>query len=320
MHTEFFRICADYGSNFHVFNAVGQPEPILSFNPDHRPVVGDWVQLDSQKRISELRERHSQIVRLKSDGSLQVLAANVDQVWVFLPLDREPSLNRCERFCRFVESQGLRPTLILSKLDLCPNPHSWVSMAFSLGYGAEIQMLSSKTGAGVEALAARLAGGKTALLLGQSGVGKTSLVNVLCPHQQAVGSVRSQDQRGRHVTTARRLFPTDSGGFLLDIPGLRELSWEDQGDLPKEFRPWAEKCRYRNCGHDNDVGCALLEAAQGGLISLASLEHWQKLRRETAYQKRREDPKMAANSKARWKSINKGYRQMKRLKKREEEG
>lgn len=320
MHTKFFRICADYGSNLHVFNELGKPEPILSLHPDQRPVVGDWVQLDPQKRIMDRRERHSQIVRLKSDGSLQVLAANVDQVWIILPLDRNPSFNRWERFCRFAETQGFRPTLILSKLDLCPNPHSWVSMAFSLGYGEEIQLISSKTEEGVGDLAARLVGGKTALLLGQSGVGKTSLVNVICPGQQAVGSVRHQDHKGRHITTARQLFPTYSGGFLLDIPGLRELSWEDQGDLPEEFRPWAAKCRFRDCGHDTDMGCALVEAAREGLISPESLEHWQKLRREVAYQKRREDPTMAANSKARWKSIQKEYKQMKRLKAREEDG
>lgn len=320
MHSRYYRICADYGSNFHVLNDLDKPEPVLSFHPDQRPVVGDWVQLDPQQRILARQERISQIVRLKSDGSLQVLAANVDQCWVFLPLDREPSFNRWERFCRFVESQGLRPILILSKLDLCPNPHAWVSMAFSLGYGEEMQLLSSNTGAGVEDLAARLTGGKTALLLGQSGVGKTSLVNVLCPDQQVVGAVRSLDQRGRHVTSARRLLPTYNGGFLLDIPGLRELGWEGQGDLPEEFLPWAAKCRFRDCGHDTDLGCALLEAAQKGLISPESLEHWQKLRREMAYQKRRDDPKQAANSKARWKSINKGYKQMQKLKAREEEG
>ena len=313
MHANYFRICADYGASFHFFNELGEPEPVSSFHPERRPVVGDWVELDPQKRIVNQQERASQITRLKSDGSLQVLAANIDQVWVLLPLDREPSFNRWERFCRFVESQGFRPTLILSKLDLCPNPHAWISMAYSLGHGEDIQLISSKTEEGAGDLAVRLAGGKTALLLGQSGVGKTSLVNVLCPGQQTVGAVRSQDHRGRHVTTARRLFRTDSGGFLLDIPGLRELGWEGQGDLPEEFLPWAEKCRFRNCGHDNDVGCALAEAAQEGLISPESLMHWQKLRREMAYQKRREDPTMAANSKARWKSIHKGHKQLKKL-------
>ena len=309
MHTNFARICADYGQMLHVFNEKNQPEPVTSLNIEQRPVVGDWVQLDSHKRIIGIKDSYSQITRIKSDGSTQPLAANVDHIWIFFPLDRDPSLTRWERFCLFAESQGFKPTIVLSKSDLCPNPQPWISMAYSLGFGEDIHLVSSETGTGTAELGACLAHGKTALLLGQSGAGKSSLANVLCDDYQPVAPVREADHRGRHTTTIRRLISTSAGGYLLDIPGLRELSWHGQDEMPDEFRVWTDQCLFSDCNHLSDKSCALIVAVGNGQIPLNRYEHWKKLVREASYLNRREDPKMASNSKRRWKQIHKNKRQ-----------
>lgn len=320
MHTKYMRICADYGQTFHVLNEDNQPEQVTSLNFDQRPIVGDWVQLDSEKRIINIKESFSRIVRLKSDGSFQALAANVDFIWILFPLDRDPSFTRWERFCLFAESQGFQPTIILSKSDLCPNPHPWRAMAYSLGYGENIYLLSAETGVGISELASSLANGKTALLLGQSGVGKTSLANILCLGSHSVAPVRDKDHRGRQTTTTRRLLPTLEGGYLLDIPGLRELSWDGQNDLPGELQDWSDQCQFNDCNHQTDLGCAVIEAVEKGFISQARYDHWKKLVREAAFFKRREDPEMSSNSKRRWKQIHKEKNKSERSKYGNEDG
>ena len=319
MYTKYQRVCADFGAHLLVLSESGNKEKILSHPPDLRPVVGDWVRLDAHNRLQEIQERTTRIVRLRSDGRLQTLASNVDEVWVFVPLDREASANRMERFCRFVIAQGLQPVLVLSKLDLCPNPHGHVSLIFSLGFGAAMHLVSSKTGEGLADLEERLTGGKTALLLGHSGAGKTSLVNALCETRLEVGSVREEDHRGRHTTSARQLLAARMGGYLLDIPGLRELSWESQADLPPDWREWTANCHFRDCNHETNPGCGLVEAVEKQWISKESLEHWRKLNREAAYQVRRSDPVQSANSKARWKTIHKRQKQMEKHRRRQEE-
>ena len=314
MHTRTLRICADHGTEFLVFNEAGGLEKAHAAGSDpERPAVGDWVDVNPEQRICSIHRRSNLIARQKSSGETQALAANVDQVWLVMPLDREPSHARWERFTLFSQSQGIKPAMILTKLDLCLNPDPWVSMAVSLGFGDELHTVSAVAGTGLEALAAKAADGQTVLLLGQSGAGKTSLVNALCPSQHAVREVREHDARGRHTTTSRRLIKTHRAGFLLDIPGIRELSWLGQDMLPTAFLPMADQCKFKNCRHEGEMGCAVEQAAREGSISMESLHHWKKLQREASYHARRDNPRLNGNSKARWKDIHKRKRLFQKL-------
>lgn len=299
------RVSADFGSQLEVLCPNGNKHRLTQFSHLQRPLVGDIVQFQAE-RLLDILPRNNQLTRLKSNGETQALAANLDEVWLCLPLDREPSVGRLERFSHFAQSQGFTPLVLLTKLDLCENPQAWVGLATATGL--EVILCSTVENIGMEALRSRLAKGKTMLLLGQSGVGKTSLANLLAGTNHATLPVRDLDHRGQHATVTRRLIPVADGGFILDMPGLRELAWEEQTQLPDAWGKMAENCRFSNCRHQGEEGCALEQAVAMGDISQDSLSHWRKMQKEEAYQTRRMDKTESANSKKRWKTINKQMR------------
>ena len=305
------RISSDFGSHLEVLLPDGTKTRLSQFTHLERPHVGDLVKFEGD-RLLAIEPSKNQLSRLKSNGEIQVLAANLDEVWLCIPLDREPSLGRVERFSHFALSQGFKPLLLLTKSDICENPQAWVSLGISAGL--EVVLCSPLKGIGLEELAERLTNQKTILLLGQSGVGKTTLANYLAGTDFTTQNVRALDHRGQHTTVSRNLIPTKNGGYLLDIPGLRDLSWEEQDQIPEAWSELASSCRFSNCAHQGDEGCGLAQGVKDGVISQESLDHWRKMQKESAYQTRRQDKTESGNSKKRMKKISLQIRSLNKIK------
>ena len=264
------------------------------------PAVGDWVAVhrdgpdDDVLTVAAVADRWSQLTRRDPMGATQVLAADIDLVLVTAPADR-PSLGRVEREVMVGWDSGARPVVLLTKYDVAP-PDMADEFRRRL-VGTDIVPVSVVTGAGVEEVAALLAGppARTAVLLGPSGAGKSSLANALLGDGTlAVGAVRHGDSRGRHTTTSRHLFVVPAGGVLIDTPGIRSLSLAgDSGGLDAAFPEIDELsagCRFSDCRHEQEPQCAVLAAVDRGDLDAARLASYQKLGRELAFEERRDDP------------------------------
>lgn len=254
--------------------------------PGHGLVVGDWVLLDGD-RVRPL-ERRSALAR-KAAGTRsdeQVLAANVDVVVVLEPLDVSPNLRRIERMLTLAWSSGGVPVVVLTKSDLVDADQ--VREVQAVARGVEVIALSAVTGDGVDGLRDIMNRTSTFVLLGPSGAGKSTLVNTLAGEQLlAVGEVRT-DGRGRHTTTHRELVPVPGVGLLIDTPGIRAVGMTaDLDGVDRSFDDvvaLAADCRYVDCSHRGDPGCAVREAVDRGALDERRLENYQRLQREVAHQ------------------------------------
>ncbi len=282
---------------------------------DSQPVVGDWVIAEPGPMptdpwsILAMLPRRSCISRgaAGTGKSEQVLAANVDKVWVVHGLDLEFNPRRLERYLAVVWDSGASPEIILTKSDLADDLEAWVSQANTVSAGVPVQVVSAKDSESVHVLRRTLSPGSTATLLGPSGVGKSTLVNLLSEATVAeTGEVRSGDRKGRHITTRRELYRIPGGALLLDTPGIRELRvWVlDEGldHAFPEIEELAHGCRFRDCRHDGEPGCAVQEALEAGDLDPERLRSFKKLRAEAAYEKRKTDPRARAAAVSEWKT------------------
>ena len=286
--------------------------------PDDLPAVGDWVAAracpgDGLAVVDAVLPRRTALVRRAAGrrDEAQLLAANVDILLVAASLDGDLRARRVERFLALAREAGVPPAIVLTKADLAPDPASSLAAAREIAGGAPIVAVSAVTGRGLDELSALLAPRRTAALLGPSGAGKSTLVNALLGEaRQATREVRETDQRGRHATTHRELFALPSGALLVDTPGLRELALWDGTDgtdgiaaTYDEVSSLASSCRFRDCRHEGEPGCAVREAADAGGIETDRLAAYEKLRREEEALEMRRTLGPARAERLRWKRI-----------------
>jgi ribosome biogenesis GTPase / thiamine phosphate phosphatase len=280
------------------------------------PAVGDWVGV-RETTITTILPRRGAFVRKRAGlgSDEQVLAANVDTAFLLAGLDDDFSLRRLERYVTTAWESGAEPVIVLTKADLCDDVADALLQVESVAIGVRVYPISNLTGVGIEELETRLAPGRTAVLLGSSGVGKSTLLNRLAGTELMRTKEVAADGTGRHTTTHRELVRLPGGALVIDTPGLRELQfWE--GDLSAAFEDielLAADCRFRDCAHAREPGCAVLAAVDNGTLALDRLRSWRKLQRELEAIAARTDHRLRVARKKRWKQIAAHSRQRPRL-------
>jgi len=291
------------------------------------PATGDWVLIrpvpDGPSIIHAVLPRRSRFSR-KSPGDArhdriaeQVIAANVDFAFIVSAAGKDWNARRIERYLTLAWESGAQPVLVITKADLAEDPAALIADGEFAAPGVPVLAVSAREGRGLEGFTAFLAPGKTAVLLGSSGAGKSTLLNALAGRElQRVQDVREDDHRGRHTTTVRTLFRLPSGALMIDTPGLREIQlWSDAETVDSSFsdvEAYAVRCRFRDCSHESEPGCAVRAAVEAGGLSAERVASWRKLRREVEYLERRGDPVAEAAERARWKAISKSVRGLKK--------
>ncbi|ASN07196.1 ribosome small subunit-dependent GTPase A [Virgibacillus necropolis] len=283
------------------------------------PAVGDWVEVqklvDEQKAVvNRILPRKSQFVRQAAGTrtEAQIVAANMDTVFIVNSLNHDLNLRRMERYILSTYESGATPVIILTKRDECAQDEidTIIAQVEEVAIGVPIIPLSNITKEGIEELLTYLPAGKTGALLGSSGVGKSTLVNTLIGDKvQETKDVRTVDSRGRHTTTHREMFRLPNGSLLIDTPGMRELQlWEGETAIDATFQDvevLENECKFTDCQHDTEPGCRVQEAIANGELSDERFKSYLKLQRELAYERRKQDQKAQLEEKNRWKKISK---------------
>jgi ribosome biogenesis GTPase len=279
------------------------------------PAVGDWVAVRGGLAVAVL-PRRSAFVRSVAGrtSAAQVVAANLDVVLVVDALVGETRLRRVERYLAVAWGSGATPVVVLTKADLCDDVPAAVAEVAEDALGVEVLPVSSVTGAGLDAVRALLGPGSTGAMVGPSGVGKSSLANALAGRTLAeTREIRASDGRGRHTTTARELHLLPGGGMLVDTPGMRELGLYDDAEgvdtAYADVASLAAECRFRDCGHRSEPGCAVAAALDDGSLDPGRYRAWRKLQAEAHRQLLRVDARARAQERARMRTFSRALRE-----------
>jgi ribosome biogenesis GTPase / thiamine phosphate phosphatase len=275
------------------------------------PAVGDWVGYRLPDRsdraiVQAVLPRRTKFSRKTAFNKTeeQVLAANVDVVFLTTALPDDLNLRRLERYIATAWESGAEPVIVLTKADLADDVDAAVAEVEAIAFGVPVHAVSAPLGQGIEELRAYLAGNRTAVLLGSSGVGKSTIVNALLGAETSSTQEVRDDGRGRHTTTRRELHLVPGGGVLLDTPGIRELQlWDAEEGLEEAFEDVEElaaHCRFADCSHEHEPGCAVREAVANGTLPAERFESYRKLQRELEALAARQDARLASEQRRRW--------------------
>ncbi len=328
------RVARAAGGFYTLLDAEGEKTAALSgqlrhgASPDSLPAVGDWVIIDPRAedglRVQAVLPRQTALVRAaggnrkrraETPGAPQVLAANVDTALIVSGLDRDYNPRRIERYLTLVYDSGAAPVIILNKVDLCPAAQARRAEIEEIAFGTPVLATNARDGEGLHDLSPYLVPGRTLVLLGSSGAGKSTLLNRLSgTDHQRTGALSDAVNKGTHTTTHRELFSLPGGALIIDTPGLRELHlWgESEEGLTSTFpdiAALAQQCRFRDCRHDEEPGCAIRQAVRDESLDPARLESYLKQRSQLAHAALRQDTSAQTVQKQKWKSI---HRDMKR--------
>ncbi|MBB6520767.1 ribosome small subunit-dependent GTPase A [Pseudoteredinibacter isoporae] len=303
------RVIAQHRSYLELITELGQRKLTLT-NAMPTLAVGDWLLLYEDGRFYRALDRLSLFSRKSAGSKLseQLIAVNVDTVFITSAMNRDFSLNRIERYLALTKEAGAEAVVVLTKSDLCENPEQYVTQAQTLDPFLVVEPVNALDFSRVKSLMPWCKSGNTVAILGSSGVGKSTLVNTLLGQStQQTGSARDDDDKGRHTTTSRSLHPMPNGGVLLDTPGMRELQLANcESGVQETFSDistLAEQCRYKDCQHESEPGCAVQQAIENGSLDSRRLESYLKLMREQAH-----NGASLAERRARDRSLSRYYR------------
>jgi ribosome biogenesis GTPase len=316
------RVIAVHRDAYRIATETGERGGVLAGRLRHEttrrsdlPAVGDYVSLrlapgDGPAVIEAVHPRRTALMR-RAAGERpddQVIAANIDIVFVMVGLDHDFNVRRVERYLAAVWESGATPVVLLNKADLCADVDARVEELRRVAIGVDVHALSAATAEGVDAVLPYLQNGQTAGVVGSSGVGKSTLLNRLLGRDaQVTSAVRDYDSRGRHTTTHRELFVLPGGGCIVDTPGMREFqlsSSSGAGDgvdgvesVFADIEARAKQCRFADCTHKTEPGCAVREAVESGQLEAGRLASYEKLLKEVRYEASRDDPAAARERK-----------------------
>ncbi|SDY74768.1 ribosome small subunit-dependent GTPase A [Bacillus sp. 166amftsu] len=316
-HKHMYRIICDDGEYIAELSGKFRHEAL---DKGDYPAVGDWVHIkkieeEGKAIIHYVFPRRSSFSRQAAGERTaeQIVAANVDYLFLVNALNHDFNVRRIERYLLLAYESGSMPIIVLTKSDLCEEMEQKILETEAVAMGVPIFAVDSLQQTGIESLKQFVASGKTIALVGSSGAGKSTLLNALMGSEVAkTGGIREEDSKGRHTTTHRELFQLPSGGLVIDTPGMRELQlWEGSEAIHAAFsdiEKLAEGCRFRDCEHENEPGCAVRKAIDEGVLAENRLRNYKKLQREIAYAMRKQDPVLARAERGKWRKITKQNR------------
>ncbi len=312
------RVALEHRGGYEVYTTDGLHTAQLAGKLRHQskviPAVGDWVVLRDYV-IQGILPRTSTFSRQGAGEATreQIICTNVNTVFLVNGLDRDFNLRRLERYLLLTWESGANPVIVLNKADQCPDLADQVRATERMAMGVPVIPVIATQQQGIDQLRSYLRVGQTVALLGSSGVGKSTLTNALLGYdRQITQAVRADDQRGRHTTTHRELIWIESGGLIMDTPGMRELGvWANEESLQQTFgdlETWASTCRFRNCAHQTEPGCGIQAALKHGRLDPGRWQSYQKLKQELAYLATKQDKQAQLAEKERWKKLQKAQR------------
>lgn len=323
------RISAEYKENYKIFSEEGELNAFISgkFRNNCKtredfPAVGDWVLFDYLKNenkaiINQILPRKSKFSRKVAGQQTQeqIIASNVDFAFIVCALNYDFNLRRIERYLSLIWQSGATPVVILTKTDLCSDVLNKISEVQNIAFGVDIHAISNISTEGIDFLQKYFEEDKTVVLLGSSGVGKSSLINNLANENiMRVNVLRANLDKGRHTTTHKQMILLPKGGLIIDTPGIRELQlWDAEDGISHTFsdiEELAQNCKFCDCTHSSEPGCAVQKAIKDGVLEVGRLENYSKVQKEQNYLLSRQTQSAAKVERDKWKSIHKQIRNL----------